>query len=536
MSNDKKNNNTSGSEQNNKTITGSIIPEVKNALSKVAGNPKKSVLALIIAVGILGFVIYKVVASHAPDKKAVEQIAKPESVSKPIDESIAKLPVIPTLPEPPVLRDPTPPPPPPTPVIPSVKTEEVKPPSVPPPPALAAVPATVPATVPVAASTDKTPALPQTNTNISSVTNFSTLLGGQDQDQMLQRKKSAIMLINGAAATSSTPAATDATTGSSSTSASFQLRSSNMEYLLTKGKVIEAVLESAVNTDFGGSSNNSFGGEVRATVLKDVYSENGKVVLVQKGSRVFGAYQTTVDTNHARVNISWTRLDLLSGYTLALDASAIDNVGRPGVRGRIDNKYAERIGAGIMGTVINVMAAKVTDKLVKPVTDTNTANSLAAQADAMVTNATAAYAKHTSGSVWTYSEVQYICSQAQSGLSDKTTTYYDELTTFCRTIQGTYPLCTTVAGCDTAALAVVTQTQTIAASMNASSTAASTPSKAQAAAQAGFEDFSNTVKTIIQSQNTTPVVTLNQGTHIKIYVNKDYEFPKSAVMKSKTIK
>ena len=63
--------------------------------------------------------------------------------------------------------------------------------------------------------------------------------------------------------------------------ANFQNRG-NMEFVLGRGKIIDAVLETGINTDFGG--------EVRAVIGRDVFSESGKMILIPKGSRVFGTY------------------------------------------------------------------------------------------------------------------------------------------------------------------------------------------------------------------------------------------------------
>lgn len=56
----------------------------------------------------------------------------------------------------------------------------------------------------------------------------------------------------------------------------------NMHLILGRGKMLDVIIESTVNTDFGG--------EIRAIISRDVYSEWGRNILIPKGSRVLGTY------------------------------------------------------------------------------------------------------------------------------------------------------------------------------------------------------------------------------------------------------
>jgi type IV secretion system protein VirB10 len=62
-------------------------------------------------------------------------------------------------------------------------------------------------------------------------------------------------------------------------------------------------------------------------------------------------------------------------------------------------------------------------------------------------------------------------------------------------------------------------------------TASTEPSKAQKAAEQAFTDIADVTKEMINKQKFEPTITIDQGTAIKIYVNKDYKFPKAAVKK-----
>ncbi len=77
-------------------------------------------------------------------------------------------------------------------------------------------------------------------------------------------------------------------------------------------------------------------------------------------------------------------------------------------------------------------------------------------------------------------------------------------------------------------MSVITTASTTAAQ---SSTASTTPSQTQDASKQAFTDVSDVVKQMIDQQQFNPTTTIEQGTHIRIYVNKDYKFPAAVIKK-----
>ncbi|MCZ6926005.1 MAG: hypothetical protein O7D30_12540 [Rickettsia endosymbiont of Ixodes persulcatus] len=99
----------------------------------------------------------------------------------------------------------------------------------------------------------------------------------------------------------------------------------------------------------GTSTTGGGGGEIRAIISRDVFSEKDKVILIPKGSKIFGKYATSTSSeSYGRVSIIWDRIDLTSGYTIAFDSPAVDNLGRPGIQGRVDNKYKEQFANAVL--------------------------------------------------------------------------------------------------------------------------------------------------------------------------------------------
>ena len=75
-----------------------------------------------------------------------------------------------------------------------------------------------------------------------------------------------------------------------------------------------------------------------------------------------------------------------------------------------------------------------------------------------------------------------------------------------------------------------------AASLLSSTANAATPTQAQRASKQAFTDVSNTMKDMMQQQALKSTITIDQGTLIRIYVNKDYKFPQAVLRKSRLIK
>ncbi|WP_428156681.1 TrbI/VirB10 family protein [Brevundimonas sp.] len=115
-----------------------------------------------------------------------------------------------------------------------------------------------------------------------------------------------------------------------------------------QGTLIPAVLETALDSTRAGN--------VRAIVSRDVRGFDGSRVLIPRGSRLFGEYQTDLAAGQNRALVEWTRLVRPDGVTIALASPAGDLQGRTGIRGRVDSHFIERFGAALLQTTLNIGA------------------------------------------------------------------------------------------------------------------------------------------------------------------------------------
>lgn len=141
-------------------------------------------------------------------------------------------------------------------------------------------------------------------------------------------------------------------------------RLSRLDITVAQGKIIDAVLETAINTDLPGT--------LRAIVSRDVYAEAGRSVLIPKGARLIGSYNTGIFRGQRRVFIVWTRVIRPDGVDIAIGSPGIDPLGRAGVEGAVDNKYFEIFSSAILTSLLSIGAAALSDEVIKDPNSTRT--------------------------------------------------------------------------------------------------------------------------------------------------------------------
>ena len=146
--------------------------------------------------------------------------------------------------------------------------------------------------------------------------------------------------------------------------------------LIPQGTMIAAVMETALNSDLPGFA--------RAIVQRDVRSFEGGDILIPAGSRVIGQYESGVAQGASRVFIVWTRLIRSDGVTVALASPAVDQLGRAGVKGKVNRHFLQRFGGSILLSVlsggINAATAAATRGSAVVVSSSSQASGLAEQA------------------------------------------------------------------------------------------------------------------------------------------------------------
>ncbi len=423
-----------------------ISPEIDQGKSKVALSKESSMAMMVGAGAVLIFVIYKIL-QPSPDElstQTISEINRNLPIAKPIKDAgqTIVVPEIPKIPDVPVLAAPTPPP---VPTPPAPPVLDINIPTPPPPP------------VSGSSKGDDTPTVNNSNPLIG----FASLNADaqrQAEEQAKARKlakQNSSMLMGGAGGGGGPRNINQEgrsidilTRNTNQIAATFM---GDLRRIIAQGKVIDAVLETAINTDLPGS--------LRAVVSRDVFAESGKNILIPKGSRLIGSYATSVAYGVSRVQIIWSRLIRPDGIDVQINSTSVDNLGRAGVPGELNEHIMKNLSTALMISMLDYGLATYLDK--------NT----------------------TSGT---------------------TTVTYGASATGTSSTNG------------------VTITPT--------TTTSTTPSNQQLAANNMLANVQEVGKQILEkSMARPPTITINQGTSLKVYVQRDIIFPGRSANLTKVI-
>src|SRR5262249_25537642 len=82
------------------------------------------------------------------------------------------------------------------------------------------------------------------------------------------------------------------------------------------------------------------------------YAESGSQILLPKGSRLTGQYNSQVAKGQSRVFIVWTRVVRPDGTQVALNSGGTDTLGRAGVSGSVNHHFWQIFGASTLLSLI----------------------------------------------------------------------------------------------------------------------------------------------------------------------------------------
>ncbi len=119
----------------------------------------------------------------------------------------------------------------------------------------------------------------------------------------------------------------------------------NRYLTLAKGTFINCILETKVDTTVPGMTS--------CRIPENIYSMDGRTVLVEAGSRMFGEYRGALAQGQDRVFVLWTQIHTPYGVVVDLDSLGTDPLGGAGHTGEVDFHWWRRFGNALLFSLID---------------------------------------------------------------------------------------------------------------------------------------------------------------------------------------
>jgi type IV secretion system protein VirB10 len=115
--------------------------------------------------------------------------------------------------------------------------------------------------------------------------------------------------------------------------------------LLPKGGFLDCTLETAIDSTLPGMTT--------CIMATDTFGADGKVVLLERGTKLVGETRGQVQRGSARIFVLWNEARTPHGVVVPLASPGTDELGRSGLAGKVNRHFFERFGAAILISVID---------------------------------------------------------------------------------------------------------------------------------------------------------------------------------------
>ncbi len=126
----------------------------------------------------------------------------------------------------------------------------------------------------------------------------------------------------------------------SATPVSLAKRFPDQNLMLPKGRQADCILTGRIVDDVPGFTS--------CVLAQNLYGDNGRVLLLERGSELVGEYGITNQMGSERLFVTWLRLKTPEGVEIDLSSPGSDRLGTSGLPGHLDNRWGARIGAAFL--------------------------------------------------------------------------------------------------------------------------------------------------------------------------------------------
>lgn len=141
---------------------------------------------------------------------------------------------------------------------------------------------------------------------------------------------------------------------SSSTPVAMASLMTDQNLILPKGAQADCTLSGRIVDEVPGFTS--------CVLAQDLYSDNGKVLLIEKGSKLEGEYGVTNQLGQERLFVTWSRCRTPQGVQIDLTSPGADRLGTSGIPGHLDNRWGARIGAALLISFVKDVSVAIINR------------------------------------------------------------------------------------------------------------------------------------------------------------------------------
>ncbi len=116
-------------------------------------------------------------------------------------------------------------------------------------------------------------------------------------------------------------------------------------FLLPRGAFLDCTLETAIDSTLPGLAT--------CITAADTFGADGKVVLMERGTKLVGETRGQLQQGQARLFVLWSEARTPGGVVVPLNSPGTDELGRAGLGGEVERHFWQRFGAAILISVID---------------------------------------------------------------------------------------------------------------------------------------------------------------------------------------
>lgn len=121
--------------------------------------------------------------------------------------------------------------------------------------------------------------------------------------------------------------------------------------MLPKGRQADCILTGRIVDEVPGFTS--------CVLASNLYSDNGRVLLLERGSELTGEYGVTNQLGSERLFVTWGRIKTPLGIEIDLSSPGADSLGTSGIPGHLDNRWGARLASALLLSLIKDVSVAV---------------------------------------------------------------------------------------------------------------------------------------------------------------------------------